>query len=375
MDEKNDKLDRALTKYLEGEREISNELHPYHEMLEKLETLRDVPERDPAIQAVAREAYLEQAKSMSIPVSKTPHRRLKGWNIFRKERSPMTTVLGLVLAVAIAFGGAGTTAYAAQDSLPNDPLYPVKQFTEQVRMTLATDTEDEFDLLLDLSQERVREIVALTNQGLEVPEETQLQLQEHLQLALADAAQLGDAALEGALQRMHTMAQSQIQVMQKAQQNTPEGASGEALQYAITAMNQVRQDAEDGLEDPVTFRMRHGTNRPENAPEQPENVPPGNSNKAGSQSGEGTTGQGYGDGTGEGGGAYGDGYGDGTGDGVCDCTCDDPNCDCATGCMSQGDIDGVCDCTCDDLNCDCATDCVPHNQHDGKMDSKEGKHK
>jgi hypothetical protein len=376
MDEKKEKLDRSLLKYLEEEHEISNELHPYRETLAKLEALRDVPERDPSIETVARSAFLEQARSLSIPVSEIPNRRLKGWNtIFRKERSPMSTILGVLLALAVAFGGAGTTAYAAQDSLPNEPLYPVKQFTEEVRMALTTDTEAEVDLLLDLTQERVGEMVALTNQGLEVPEETQLRLQEHLQLAFANAAQLGDAALEGALQRIQNMAQNQIQVMQQARQNTPEGASGEALQYAITAMNRVRQDAEDGLEDPLTFRQRHGSNRPENAPEQPENVPPGKRNDAGSQSGEGTNGQGYGDGTGEGGGAYGDGYGDGSGegggaygDGYGDGSGDDG------GAYGDGDGDGVCDCTCDDPECDCATECMPQGPHNGKMDHKDGKH-
>ncbi len=391
MDEMNDKLDRSLSKYLEDKHEISNELHSYRETLEKLEALRNVPERDPAKETVTRNAFLEQVRSMSMPVSKMPNRRLKGWNtIFRKERSPMTTILGVLLALAVAFGGAGTTAYAAQDSLPNEPLYPVKQFTEEVRMALTTDTEAEVDLLLDLSQERVKEMVALANQGLEVPEETQLRLQEHLQIAFTNAAQLGDAALEGALQRIHSMAQNQIQVMQQAQQNTPEGVSGEALQSAITAMNRVHQEAEDGLEDPLTFRQRHGSNRPETAPEQPENEPPGKRNDAGSQSGEGITGEGYGDGTGEGGGAYGDGYGDGSGegggaygdgygdgsgngggaygDGYGDGSGN------GGGAYGDGDGDGVCDCTCDDPECDCATECMPQGPHNGKMDHNDGKH-
>ena len=282
----------------------------------------------------------------------------------------MTTILGFVLALVVAFGGVGTTAYAAQDSLPNEPLYPVKQFTEQVRLALTTDTEAEVHLLLDLSEERVGEMVALANQGSEVPEETQLRLQEHLQLALAEAAQLGDAAMAGILNQVQTMAQNQIQVMQKAKQNTPEGASGEAIQNAITAMNQVRQAAQDGLEDPLTFRQRQGSNRPENAPEQPENVPPGRNNEIQPQSGGGTSGQGhgdgtgdgggangngngdgtsegggafgdgYGDGTGAGGGAYGNGYGDGSGDGICDCVCGDPACDCTAECTPQGPQNG-----------------------------------
>ena len=382
MDEKGDKLDQQLSEYLKDKHEISNDLHPYQETLAKLESLREIPDRDPESQALAREAFLEQARSFSVPVSKIPNRRLKGWKlIFNKERSFMTTILGFVLALVIAFGGAGTTAYAAQDSLPNEALYPVKQFTEQVRLALTTNTEAEVNLLLVLTEERVGEMLALANQGEVVPEKTQLRLQEHLQSALTEAAQLGDAALEGALQRIHTMAQNQIQSMQAAQLNRPEDSPCEALQIAITAMNQVRQEVEDGLQDPITFRLRQGTNRPENAPDQPENIPPGKNGGVESLSGEGASGQGYGDGTGEGGGAYGNGAGDGTGegggaygDGYGDGTGDGGDANGngygdgtgeGGGAYGDGDGDGVCDCTCDNPECDCTVECTPQGPQNG----------
>jgi hypothetical protein len=389
MDENDDKLDRSISEYLRNRQPLPDELQQYHKTLAKLETLRNIPERDPNVKASARELFLQQAKSMPMPVSKTSNQRLKGWNkFFRRERSPMTTIIGFVLALVVAFGGAGTTAYAAQDSLPNEPLYPVKQFTEQIRIALTTDSEAEVDLLLDLTEERISEMMALANQGSEVPEQTQLRLQEHLQLALAEAAQLGDAALLGALQRIQTMAQNQIKAMQQVQQNLPEDSPCAALQLAITAMNRVRQEAEDGLEDPLTFRQRQGSNRPENAPEQPENIPPGKSNEVESLSSEGATGQGNGDGTGEGGGAYGDGYGDGTGDGggaygegFGDGTGDggdahgngygDGTGD-GGGAYGDGDGDGVCDCTCDHPECDCTIECTPQDPQNGQKGPKGG---
>ncbi|OGO15565.1 MAG: hypothetical protein A2Z14_14340 [Chloroflexi bacterium RBG_16_48_8] len=387
MHEKNEELDKFLSEYLEEKQATSKELRPYREIFEKLDALRDVPERDPDMQAMARETFLNQAKSIAVPVTNATKQRLNGWNkFFRRERSPMTTVLGFVLALVVAFGGVGTTAYAAQDSLPTETLYPIKQLTEQIRLALTTDTEAEVHLLLDLTEERVGEMVALANQGLDIPEKTQLRLQEHLELALAEAAQLGDAALMGALQRLQTMAQNQIQAMQQVQQNRPEDSPSEALQIAITSMNRVRQEAEDGLNDPETFRLRQGTKRPENAPDQPENVPPGKKDEVESPSGDGAAGQGHGDGTGDGGGAYGNGSGDGPGDGggaygYGDGTGDgggaygngygDGSGD-GGGAYGDGDGDGVCDCLCDDPKCDCTMQYTPQGPQNGQQGHKGG---
>jgi len=331
MDEFEDRLDKALSEYLKDRSAPNSDLDPHLPVLRKLDALRDIPERDESVQSSNRQAFLEFAKSMPAPVSKSPKQRLKGWKtIFGRERRLMTTIVSIVLALIVAFGGVGTTAYAAQDSLPTELLYPVKEFTEQLRLALTTDTEAEVQLLLELTQERVREMVSLASMGVEVPEKIQTHFQEQLKLALATAAQLGDPELMGALEGIQTMAQNQIQAMNQVQENVPSDPPCEALQLAIQAMNQARNEAEDGLEDPMIFRSRQGINRPEDAPDQPDNIP-----GQGDQAGPGE-GQGFGDGTGDGGGAY----GDGDGDGICDCECGDPGCDCTGECTLQGSENG-----------------------------------
>jgi hypothetical protein len=252
---------------------------------------------------------------MPVPVSKETKSRLNKWKVFfGRERKPMSAIVSIALALMLAFGGVGTTAYAAQDSLPSEPLYPVKEFTEQFRLALTTDTEAEVQLLLDLVEERVGEMISLANTGETIPEQTQHKLHEQLRLALTQATQLGDSELAGVLQRVRTMAQDQIQTMTQALNNQPADSPCEALQLAIRTMNRVKNEAEDGLEDPATFRLRQGTNRPEDAPDQPDNEPPG---KQGPQSeGENdTAGQGNKNGPGEGNRSTGSGSGDSSGDG------------------------------------------------------------
>jgi hypothetical protein len=314
MSENDERFDQALSDYMTGKRSKTGIIEPYVSTLERLEALRRVPERDSEAQAQGRQAFLQQAKSITIPVSINQKQRHKRWNIFRrKERSPMTTLASILLALIVTFGGVGTTAYAAQDSLPTEPLYPVKQFTEDVRLALTTDPETEVNLLLTLAEERVNEMMDLVDKGLQIPEETPLRLEQHLQLALSETAQLGDPAFMGALQRLHDMVQAHVQSMQQLQQSAPAEAY-QGLEQAIRAMNRAQNEAEDGLADPMNFRLRHGKNRSEDAPRQPENVPPKQNGASQPTADEGSSGQDFGDGTGTGGGAYGDGSGDGMGD-------------------------------------------------------------
>ena len=49
----------------------------------------------------------------------------------------LALAIKLVLVLAVMFGGAGVTAAAAQSSLPNEALYPVKLLVEEVQLSLA----------------------------------------------------------------------------------------------------------------------------------------------------------------------------------------------------------------------------------------------
>src|SRR3990170_3391833 len=75
---------------------------------------------------------------------------------------PLAVAASLVLAL-LATGGA--TAYAAQDSLPDSPLYRVKLATEDARLWIVFDDAKKADILLDQSDERTREVMALVQQG------------------------------------------------------------------------------------------------------------------------------------------------------------------------------------------------------------------
>jgi hypothetical protein len=71
---------------------------------------------------------------------------------------PIAVAASLVIAILAATGG---TVYAAQDSLPDSPLYRVKLASEDVRLWLVFDDLDKATMLLDQADERAEEIKAL----------------------------------------------------------------------------------------------------------------------------------------------------------------------------------------------------------------------
>ncbi len=66
------------------------------------------------------------------------------------------------VAFALVLGGVG---YASTDSLPDSPLYPVKQLIEKIRLAVTTDNEAEVELHLQSAEERLAEADAMAEEG------------------------------------------------------------------------------------------------------------------------------------------------------------------------------------------------------------------
>ena len=52
----------------------------------------------------------------------------------------------VIVTLALALGGTGITAYAAQDSLPDQPLYGVKTLTEDLQLQLNSRTKNQLSI-------------------------------------------------------------------------------------------------------------------------------------------------------------------------------------------------------------------------------------
>ena len=85
--------------------------------------------------------------------------------------------LAVVVAVVLAFSALGGTAYAAQDSLPGDALYPVKLGVERITMMLRGDDVVRAERTLNFADKRVREMVTLMEK--ERPQDLNLTVEKY----------------------------------------------------------------------------------------------------------------------------------------------------------------------------------------------------
>lgn len=132
---------------------------------------------------------------------------------------PAAIAASFVLAVSIASGG---VVYAAQDALPDSPLYRVKLASEDARLWFVFDDEREAEILLDQSDERIDEITRMVARGDPVPEAALSALYDRNQRAVEILQDHTDNTELRA--RVLNQAQSQEELLLALWPEVPEGA-------------------------------------------------------------------------------------------------------------------------------------------------------
>ena len=153
-------LNECLERLLRGET-IEQCLQRYPEQASELKPLLEtalVAKKASAIQPrpdfKARARY--QFRSALQEIASRKPRPFWGW--FPRWATVVTVILVLLLA------GVGTVA-AAGNSMPDNPLYPVKLATEQVQLTLTPSQIGKARLCTELADRRVAEIAYMANKG------------------------------------------------------------------------------------------------------------------------------------------------------------------------------------------------------------------
>lgn len=273
MKERNeDQFEKAWERFQAGKPAKPGD-EQWTEIFQQMQVLQEVPSRQADRPAQGKAAFLNEAQELSQAVSKAAlPRHNSEKSVRRKERFPMLALARGAFVVIMALAGTTGTALAAQSSQPDDALYPVKLWTEDIQLALASNPQTDLDLLLGWIEERVNEMAAMEAEGQPIPQQTAERLQTQLQQALQLASELDDHAMVQALEQIRVMTQQQIQRMEQLRLNATQ-ANDEVLQLMQHNMNQVRVSAEQGIEDPTTLRQQQGTNRPDTAPDQPDNTP------------------------------------------------------------------------------------------------------
>ncbi len=259
------------------------------EIEKRLDLLREVPGRDPAAAAAGRAHFLEQAQALSRqprrvpagatrPVQRTGLRRLPALNF----------LLAACLALVVVFGAGAATVYAAQDSLPGDALYPVKTFSEDVRLTLAASPEQQLDLTLAFTDRRAAEIRLLLAAGRPVPQNAVDRYRSELDRLLELSADMQEPGMARSLISVSSRAEGQLKALDALQGASP---ADQALEQIQSRLQEQVDEAQAGQSDPQGFRQKvddqfksggHGEaenptsiSSPQGTPLPPGSTPPG----------------------------------------------------------------------------------------------------
>ncbi|HTX91853.1 MAG TPA: DUF5667 domain-containing protein [Anaerolineales bacterium] len=249
-----------------------------------LAPLREAPARDRAAAAAGKATFLHQAKTLKISAAVQPQASRPS-----QERRPALPLLARLAAVVLAvvfLAGTASTVYAAQSSLPDETLYPLKTFSEDVHLALTVSPQAQLNLTLEFTDRRVDEITALQAAGKAIPQNLIDRYQDELDRTLSLAVRLGDPAMTQSLGQVSEHAAGQLQKLHELEGNNP---SLQALQNVHDRLQQQVRDAELGKTDPQGFRLLiQGTDKgkhenPDGNPTNPDStqVPSGNGNGPG----------------------------------------------------------------------------------------------
>jgi hypothetical protein len=237
-----------------------NEIDP--ELRDKFALLQSVQARKPENAEKGRIAFLQQVQEIAKAVTPLENRRHKGWmhalqQIFmtpRKELSPMFgTLATVVVIVMLVLGGGGTTVAAAQSSYPDQPLYALKLWSEDLRLRFTADPQAELQLALEFTARRADEIRVMVQNGSVPPGSVQTRYQSEVEQAIRIAASFPDGQAVQALEQVRSRLQTQQEALLKvrAQGSTQAEAS---LLRSREMIQERLQWVEEGLKDPIQLR-------------------------------------------------------------------------------------------------------------------------
>jgi hypothetical protein len=240
-----------------------NDIDPGLEL--KLSILKDVPPRNAAIVEKARATFLSQANDLARAVSPAQKQRHNMWMhalqsllpIYRKEHKPMFgTLTTILLVVSMVLGGGGVTLAAAQSSQPDQPLYGVKLWSEDLRLGMADNNpQSEFQLALNFSNRRAAEIRTIALNGVVPPDSVLTRYTGQIEETIRFAAGLPDEQAIQALKQLQATLQTQLQSFLSLQTSSSPGVD-ECLDQIRQMLRDRLQLVDEGLQNPAELRLR-----------------------------------------------------------------------------------------------------------------------
>ena len=221
--------------------------------------LRSAPPIDPQVLAAEKSKFLLQGESLRqslIPRSSEEYterenRRLETFR--RGRRLPLFKAMVVSILVLIFLVGSSITVYAAQSSLPGEPLYTIKSWSEDVRLSMTFSTKAKLNLTLDYTNRRVDEISRMAASGKAMNNQFSERLQNELDNALELATQLDDPQMQNALGNIKKQAENQGMTIEELISKLPSQAEP-AIIHLQERLNEQVNLSTIGEKNPQAFR-------------------------------------------------------------------------------------------------------------------------
>lgn len=216
------------------------------EVEEMLDSFREISVRRDMTKAKrSRMSYFEEINRLAVskPVENrlTFQDQIKTWFGQGKEKRKMSPALvSILVALTLFFGGGGIGIAAAQDSLPDTWLYPLKLTGEDIQMALTSDVQEKMNLELDFSQNRLNEIIQMIKNDQIPGDKVFTRLDNHLMTALNLAA-FTSTQNSGELTMLQNRVQEQIRLMEQQRMESNTAADAALLRTRSILENQYRQ--------------------------------------------------------------------------------------------------------------------------------------
>lgn len=260
----------------------NHELDPRLEKM--LNSLQETPERGLQDSHAGRENYIAQVKSLKP--GRAASRRTSRQRRPAGRQAWLTRFAAVAAVILVALTSLGGTVYAAQAALPDDLLYPVKTFTEEIQVRLEGDPEDKLDLYVSFANRRLQEIQIQLAAGDQVSEKALELLEQHTRNMLEQAAKLEEGAMQRALHQIENNLQLQHQMMSALGKDDAQGNS-EEMEQAQERIRERLEMVKDGIKEPKSFRERMQNQAP-GAGQGPGNPDTNQGDSEGPGSGQGT---------------------------------------------------------------------------------------
>jgi hypothetical protein len=231
-------------------------------MQKRLQVLKDMPglERSPEAGKVGQARFLSQAAVLrkAVPVRQSSRQSLwgrRGSFISGKQaRLAFYTATALCVVLGLMLASGGTVVFASQASQPGQMLYPVKLISENVRLGLAVDPQDQYQLNLEFAGRRLDEIDKLVQAGQDPSTQVTDRLQNELDAALDSAANLDSSASVKALENLQAnLLQHQNQLLKLQSQANPHAVAN--YTRVVEMLQQKVNLAEQGIKDPQSIHQ------------------------------------------------------------------------------------------------------------------------